>query len=85
VGARPRRGQPGSGVACREAPSAPPGGPGTDGLRPIGLLAPDRKERLRNAAMLSPEILKKLDAIEARFDELTLQLSDPAVVSSGER
>ncbi|HET9595619.1 MAG TPA: peptide chain release factor 1 [Anaeromyxobacteraceae bacterium] len=35
--------------------------------------------------MLSPEVLKKLDAIEARFEELTLQLSDPAVVSSGER
>jgi peptide chain release factor 1 len=35
--------------------------------------------------MLSPEVLKKLDAIEARFEELTHQLSDPAVVSSGER
>src|SRR6266508_978648 len=35
--------------------------------------------------MLSPEVLRKLDAIEARFEELTQQLSDPAVVSSGER
>src|SRR5512133_2129562 len=35
--------------------------------------------------MLSPEVLKKLDAIEARFEELTHQLSDPAVVSSGDR
>jgi peptide chain release factor 1 len=35
--------------------------------------------------MLSPEVLKKLEAIEARFDELTAQLSDPAVVSSGDR
>ena len=35
--------------------------------------------------MLSPEVLKKLDAIELRFDDLTRQLSDPAVVSSGDR
>ena len=35
--------------------------------------------------MLSPEVLKKLDAIEGRFEELTHQLSDPAVASSGER
>jgi len=35
--------------------------------------------------MLAPEVLKKLDAIEARFEDLTQQLSDPAVVSSGER
>ncbi len=35
--------------------------------------------------MLSAEVLRKLDAIEARFEELTHQLSDPAVVSSGDR
>jgi peptide chain release factor 1 len=35
--------------------------------------------------MLSPEVLKKLEAIASRFEELTEQLSDPAVVSSGER
>src|SRR5574340_749686 len=35
--------------------------------------------------MLSPEVLKKLDAIESRFEELTAQLSDPGVVSSGDR
>jgi peptide chain release factor 1 len=35
--------------------------------------------------MLSPEVLKKLDAMEARFEELTQLLSDPAVVSSGDR
>jgi peptide chain release factor 1 len=35
--------------------------------------------------MLSPEVLRKLDAIESRFEELTAQLSDPAVVSSGDR
>jgi peptide chain release factor 1 len=35
--------------------------------------------------MLSPDVLKKLDAIEQRFEELTHQLSDPAVASSGER
>src|SRR6266545_4639910 len=35
--------------------------------------------------MLSPEVLRKLDAIEGRFEELTHQLSDPAVASSGER
>jgi peptide chain release factor 1 len=35
--------------------------------------------------MLSPEVLKKLEGIEARFEELTALLSDPAVVSSGER
>ncbi len=35
--------------------------------------------------MLSPEVLRKLDAIEARFEELTAQLSDPAVVSNGDR
>jgi peptide chain release factor 1 len=35
--------------------------------------------------MLSPEVLHKLEAIERRFEELTHQLSDPAVASSGER
>ncbi len=35
--------------------------------------------------MLSQEVLRKLDAIEGRFEELTHQLSDPAVASSGER
>jgi peptide chain release factor 1 len=35
--------------------------------------------------MLSAEVLKKLEAIEHRFEELTTQLSDPAVASSGER
>jgi peptide chain release factor 1 len=35
--------------------------------------------------MLSPDVLKKLDAIEQRFEELTHHLSDPAVASSGER
>jgi peptide chain release factor 1 len=35
--------------------------------------------------MLSPEVLKKLEAIEQRFEELTHQLSDPAVASSGDR
>jgi peptide chain release factor 1 len=35
--------------------------------------------------MLSPEVLQKLAAIELRFEELTTQLSDPAVASSGER
>jgi len=35
--------------------------------------------------MLSPDVLKKLEAIERRFEELTLQLSDPAVASSGDR
>jgi peptide chain release factor 1 len=35
--------------------------------------------------MLSPEVIKKLDAIEHRFEELTHALSDPEVASSGER
>ncbi|HSB21010.1 MAG TPA: peptide chain release factor 1 [Anaeromyxobacteraceae bacterium] len=35
--------------------------------------------------MLSPEVIEKLDAIEARFEELTVQLADPAVASSGDR
>jgi peptide chain release factor 1 len=35
--------------------------------------------------MLSPEVLKKLEAIGRRFEELTHALSDPAVASSGER
>jgi peptide chain release factor 1 len=35
--------------------------------------------------MLSAEVLKKLEAIEQRFEELTHLLSDPAVASSGER
>src|SRR5574342_226069 len=35
--------------------------------------------------MLSPEVIEKLDAIEARFEELTAQLADPAVASSGDR
>jgi peptide chain release factor 1 len=35
--------------------------------------------------MLSSEVVKKLEAIERRFEELTHQLSDPAVASSGER
>jgi len=35
--------------------------------------------------MLTPDVLRKLGAIEARFEELTAALSDPAVASSGER
>ncbi len=35
--------------------------------------------------MLSPEVLKKLEAIERRYEELTAQLADPAVAGSGER
>ncbi|MGC4000320.1 MAG: peptide chain release factor 1 [Anaeromyxobacter sp.] len=35
--------------------------------------------------MLSPDVLKKLEAIEQRFEELTAQLSDPAVASNGDR
>ncbi len=35
--------------------------------------------------MLSPEVLKKLDDIAVRFEELTRQLSDPAVHASGDR
>ncbi len=35
--------------------------------------------------MLSPAVLKKLEAIEGRFEELTHQLSDPEVASSGDR
>ena len=35
--------------------------------------------------MLSVEVLRKLGAIEARFEELTSQLTDTAVVSSGDR
>jgi peptide chain release factor 1 len=35
--------------------------------------------------MLSPEVLRKLEAIEQRFEELTHLLSDPAVASSGDR
>jgi peptide chain release factor 1 len=35
--------------------------------------------------MLSPEVLAKLQSIERRFEELTHQLSDPAVASSGDR
>jgi peptide chain release factor 1 len=35
--------------------------------------------------MLSPDVLRKLEGIEHRFEELTHQLSDPAVASSGER
>jgi peptide chain release factor 1 len=35
--------------------------------------------------MLAPEVLKKLEAIEGRFEELTAQLSDPAIASSGDR
>jgi len=35
--------------------------------------------------MLSPEVLRKLEGIEHRYEELTAQLSDPAVASSGER
>jgi peptide chain release factor 1 len=35
--------------------------------------------------MLSPEVLKKLEATERRFEELTHALSDPAVASSGDR
>jgi peptide chain release factor 1 len=35
--------------------------------------------------MLSPEVQKKLEAIEQRYEELTHALSDPAVASSGER
>jgi peptide chain release factor 1 len=35
--------------------------------------------------MLSPEVLKKLEALEARFEELTHLLSDPALAASGDR
>ncbi len=35
--------------------------------------------------MLSPDVLRKLEAVERRFEELTTQLSDPAVASSGDR
>jgi peptide chain release factor 1 len=35
--------------------------------------------------MLSPEVQKKLEAIEIRFEELTHLLSDPGVASSGDR
>jgi peptide chain release factor 1 len=35
--------------------------------------------------MLAPDVLRRLEAIEQRFEELTEQLSDPAVASSGER
>src|SRR5574341_1702721 len=35
--------------------------------------------------MLSPEVLKKLEAIEVRFEELTHLLSDPGVASNGDR
>ncbi|BDG10103.1 peptide chain release factor 1 [Anaeromyxobacter paludicola] len=35
--------------------------------------------------MLSPEILKKLESIEQRYEELTALLSDPAVTSNGDR
>jgi peptide chain release factor 1 len=35
--------------------------------------------------MLSPDVLRKLEGIEQRFEELTAQLSDPAVASSGDR
>ena len=35
--------------------------------------------------MLSQEVLKKLEAIEQRFEELTALLSDPAVASNGDR
>jgi peptide chain release factor 1 len=35
--------------------------------------------------MLSADILKKLESIEQRYEELTAQLSDPAVASSGEK
>src|SRR5438094_967910 len=35
--------------------------------------------------MLPPDILKKLESIEARYEELTHSLSDPATASSGDR
>jgi peptide chain release factor 1 len=35
--------------------------------------------------MLSPEVLRKLETIEQRFEELTHLLSDPAVASNGDR
>jgi peptide chain release factor 1 len=35
--------------------------------------------------MLSKEVLKKLDAIEHRLEELTHLLSDPAVIANGDR
>ncbi|HYG69921.1 MAG TPA: peptide chain release factor 1 [Anaeromyxobacteraceae bacterium] len=35
--------------------------------------------------MLSPEVLKKLEAIARRYEELTAQLSDPEVASNGDR
>ena len=35
--------------------------------------------------MLSPEVLKKLEGIEQRFEELTALLSDPSVAGNGDR
>ena len=35
--------------------------------------------------MLPPEVLRKLDSIERRYEELTLELADPAVATSGDR
>jgi peptide chain release factor 1 len=35
--------------------------------------------------MLSPEVQEKLASIEQRFEELTTQLADPAVASSGDK
>jgi len=35
--------------------------------------------------MLSPDVLRKLETIEQRFEELTALLSDPAVASNGDR
>ncbi len=52
--------------------------------KPRGLL-PWRDAGKQGAAMLSPEVLKRLDAIEQRFEELTHALSDPAVAGSGDR
>jgi peptide chain release factor 1 len=35
--------------------------------------------------MLSPEVIRKLEGIESRYEELTQQLADPALAASGER
>jgi peptide chain release factor 1 len=35
--------------------------------------------------MLSPDVLRKLEGIEQRFEELTHQLSDPAIAANGDR
>jgi peptide chain release factor 1 len=35
--------------------------------------------------MLGPDVMRKLEGIEARFERLTAELSDPSVVSSGDK